>query len=233
VVVDETRVRMTERLLARYVSPFLLEQLMGSPDDAASGRRQPAAVVTCRLPGFALAMAGLTPGRVAELLNPWLGAVSSAAQARGGLLVRITGDECVAVFGPPLATPDFVPRACLFARETMLAHQSVCDGWSKSSLPGLACAIGVAEGPCWAGSVGNEHRSEYVVLGEAVERSRLLAVQAAESRVHVASGVFEALQSLERASKEPKVPKMVFRRRLTPTPGMQGEPVDTFHLDWR
>jgi class 3 adenylate cyclase len=234
----ETRVReqvsALERAhrLKRYVAPQLADAILASDADVTSRReRRPITVMFADLRGFTPMVERVEPDVLAEILNRYFDEVSRIAFAHGGTIDKFIGDAVMVFFGAPEATGerDQATRCVAMALEIQRRIGELGDEFTRlgAGAP-LALRVGIASGLATVGSFGAAHRSDYTVVGAAVNRAARLEPLAAPGGVLVdeqthalVAGCFRAEPHGEVSLKGFAQPVQAFRM-LAPTPsGLQ------------
>ncbi len=134
------------------------------------------------------------------------------------LIVDDKGTTLIAALGlPPLAHEDDPVRGVLAAREMRAALGEV----------GMRCPVGVATGRAFCGSVGNERRREYTMIGDMVNLAARL-MQAASGDVLCDAATYRAAR--ERFAFE-EIPGIDLKGRIDPIPAYR--PLGTARLATR
>ena len=155
-------------LFGRYVGHDVARDAI---DRAATlgGQERFAAVLFVDIVGSTGIAAQRPPGEVVHLLNRFFNIVVDEVDRFDGFVNKFEGDAILAVFGAPMALDN--PAASALA-----ASRSMRDRLA-SNMPDIRAAIGVAAGEVVAGTVGDERRLEYTVIGDPVnEAARLTEV---------------------------------------------------------
>ncbi|GAA5042668.1 adenylate/guanylate cyclase domain-containing protein [Nocardia callitridis] len=136
---------------------------------------------------------GLTPQEFVAKLNRLLSTVIAATEENRGLVNKFEGDAALCVFGAPIALRDNATAALRAARR--IRDEVLTTGE-------LDIGIGVAHGQVFAGDVGSELRSEYTVIGDAVNEAARLTTAAKQvpHRILVSGAVIDAAAAEERAA---------------------------------
>ena len=112
------------------------------------------------------------PGEVVDMLNRFFGVVVDEIDKHGGLVNKFMGDAVLAVFGAPTEVDDHAGRALAAAR--------AISRRMPDELPDVRAGVGVCTGESVAGNVGTRERSEYTVVGDAVNAAARLTDLAKE-----------------------------------------------------
>lgn len=163
-------------LFGRYVGPEVVrdaltrDQLnrLNGPNGVSglSGEERFVAVLFVDLVGSTGLAATRPPAEVVTLLNRFFAIVVDEVNRHGGLVNKFAGDAVLAVFGAPTELPDAAGNSLAAARS--LAARLADE------LPEATAGIGVTAGVVVAGTVGDERRHEYTVIGDPVNEAARL-----------------------------------------------------------
>ncbi len=161
--------RRTRALFSRYVSPAVVEELMGNPDSVSlGGQRRDLTIMFVDIRGFTAYSENKAPEQVVSRLNEYLTAMTEVIFRHGGTLDKYLGDGLMAIYGAPIHLPDHVQRAI----QTAVDIQEVIDGlnrsWAEKGEPPLKIGVGINTGSVLVGNVGSPERMDYTVIGEDV-----------------------------------------------------------------
>jgi len=164
--------------LKRYVAPQLADAILASDTDVTSRReRRPITVMFADLRGFTPMVERLEPDVLAEILNRYFDEVSRIAFSHGGTIDKFIGDAVMVFFGAPEATGerDQATRCVAMALEIQRRIGELGDEFTRlgAGAP-LVLRVGIASGTATVGSFGAAHRSDYTVVGAAVNRAARL-----------------------------------------------------------
>ncbi|MBX7102321.1 MAG: response regulator [Myxococcaceae bacterium] len=211
------RTRETERvrrLFARYTSDAVVAEILKAGEVVLTGEKREVTVLFADIRNFTSLAESLPPEQVMALLNDVLGRLADAVLAYGGTLDKFLGDGLMAVFGAPVKRDDDASRALSAAKE-MLASMG-----RRGVAPQMDLGIGINSGPVVAGSLGNQRRTEYTCIGDAVNVAARLCALAGPSEILCGELTaaragplhrFEALAPVRLKGKSQAVP--VFRAR--------------------
>jgi adenylate cyclase len=174
--ITEARLRAN---LSRYFSPQVVDRLAHAGHAARAFRSQKAAILFADLRGFTALTEKMPPEDVAAFLNEYRRRIADPIISTRGMIDKFIGDGVMAVFGVPQPGPDD-------ARDAMLAGVgavSAIAGWSQErtaqGLPPVRIGVGIHYGDVIAGALGDEHRLEYTVIGDAVNTAARIEEEAA------------------------------------------------------
>jgi len=180
----------------RFVSRDVADSLVNDPTIyqlAATGRKRTVVVLFSDIRGFTTLSEQISPEGLFAILNEYLTAMVKIIFAHGGTLDKFIGDAILAHWGA-LEDGDsktFTKNA-LAATEAMIKELDRLNGdWEKRGLPELGIGIGLHLGEVLAGEIGSEQRTEFGVIGDAVNlASRLEGMTKAFSCQWLGSGQF-------------------------------------------
>jgi adenylate cyclase len=165
---EQRRKREVAALFGSYVDPAVLTELLRNPDAVRlGGERKVATVCFLDLAGFTDLSEKLSSEQLVSVVNAYLEEMSNCLFPFGAYIDKYIGDAVMAVFGVPLPLADDALAAC----EAALAAQAAMDGINRSlGVEGtrLSMRIGINTGEMIAGNVGSSRKTNYTVLGDAV-----------------------------------------------------------------
>ena len=162
--------RFVHDALGRYTSPALVDELLRNREllDRFGGTRQELTVYFSDIRGFTSFSEQMDPESLVELLNDYLSTLTEVVERHGGYVDKYIGDALMAVWGAPVPTADHALRACAAAVEMRDLVASRRAAWKERFGVEIAAGAGVNTGPMIAGNVGSRRKTNYTVLGDAV-----------------------------------------------------------------
>ena len=163
-----------------------------------------------------------------ETISPVIGLLASVAERYEGTIAKYAGDALLVFFGAPVAQEDHAERALRVALE-MHAELARARAHLAPEARALELHIGVNTGKVVAGMFGGDIRSDYSILGDAVNVAQRLEASAPSGETYVgattcrltaAAFELEALGELTLKGKDRPIPAW----RLV---GARAEPVGT------
>ncbi len=180
----------------RFVSRDVADSLVNDPSiyqQAAKGRKRRVVVVFSDIRGFTSLSEQISPEELFSLLNEYLTAMVSVIFAHGGTLDKFIGDAILAHWGA-LDDGDqekFASSALAAAQDMIRELARLNAEWKTRGLPELGIGVGLHLGEVLAGEIGSEQRTEFGVIGDAVNlASRLEGMTKAFSCQWLGSGQF-------------------------------------------
>ncbi len=186
------------RQFRRFVSRDVADSLVDNPSIyqlAATGRKRRVVVMFTDLRGFTSLSEQVPPEQLFSQLNEYLTSMVKIIFAHGGTLDKFIGDAILAHWG---ALEDGDDRqfasSAMAATEAMGATLAPLNAsWKTRGLPELEMGIGLHIGDVLAGEIGSVQRTEFGVIGDAVNlASRLEGLTKTFTCPWLASGAFIA-----------------------------------------
>ena len=162
--------RFVHDALGRYTSPALVAELLRHREllDRFGGTRQELTVYFSDIRGFTAFSEGMAPEALVGLLNEYLSEMSAIVERNGGYVDKYVGDAVMAVWGAPVPVPDHARRACTAALEMRDRLRVLRPAWKARFGVEIRAGAGLNTGPMVAGNVGSRQKTNYTVLGDAV-----------------------------------------------------------------
>lgn len=199
----ELNTYLTESVLKRFLPPSMVQK-------AAKGELlldlnpEPRLITTLfsDIVGFTQLSNTLRARRVAELLNEYLEAMTSAVFDNGGTIDKFMGDGILAIFGAPeeLTANEQVRRAVAAARAMLHSLNQLNQRWCEqgilggNGLPLVQFRCGIHQGTAVVGMFGGKQRSDYTAIGPSVNIAARLQQAAKPNSVLVSAAVADYLE---------------------------------------
>ncbi len=167
-VSQEVEKRRVRSLFSRFLSPQMVDQLLGTQDINSLNKRASVSILFSDIRGFTTLSEKMTPEEVVSLLNPYLEAMTGIIHKHGGTVDKYEGDAVIAFFGEPVPYADHALRAVRSAVDMRLELVHLNQGWQAESRlqQGLEIGIGVHTGEVFVGLLGSSQRINYTVIGD-------------------------------------------------------------------
>jgi class 3 adenylate cyclase len=171
--------------LGTYVSPEVAEQALKSDIVRLGGTRQATAILFTDLRGFTSLSESADPELLVRDLNEYFEHMVKAIRDEGGVVDKYIGDSIMAVFGAPTPHPDDAARAIRAAAALQTALAALNASRTRAGKKPIAHGVGVHFGEVVAGNIGTAERSQYTVIGDAVNVAARLESATKEHGVDV------------------------------------------------
>jgi adenylate cyclase len=170
---EERSRRQMREAIGPYVSQTVVDQVMESERlPNLGGQTFQVAILFSDIRDFTTISEALSAEEVVEMLNSYFSRICEPILAQGGMIDKFIGDAVMAVFGAPVAHPDFARRAvkaALAMKTIALDFQSWMDQrFSDKKLPSFRVGIGLHAGQAVIGNIGSEQRMGYTAIGDTV-----------------------------------------------------------------
>ncbi len=169
IVMEQSDKRFVKDLFGRYVSPQVANQILDLADAGKlqlGGEQRDATIMFADIRGFTKMSETMTPEEIVNMLNAHLGVAIDRVLANGGMVNKFAGDNIMAVWNAPQPQAEHARLACKAACEIQHALAELQE--KDSSSPRAQFGIGINTGQVVAGNVGSSGRTEYTVIGDAV-----------------------------------------------------------------
>jgi adenylate cyclase len=169
IVMEQSDKRFVKDLFGRYVSPQVANQILDLADAGnlqLGGEQREATVLFADIRGFTKLSESMAPQDIVNMLNSYLSIVIDKVLENGGMVNKFAGDSIMAVWNAPQAQEEHARLATKAAWEIQRALAELQE--KDASLPRAQFGIGINTGQVVAGNVGSSGRTEYTVIGDAV-----------------------------------------------------------------
>ncbi len=178
IVNEQSDKRFVHDLFGRYVSPQVAKEILSLADTNRlnlGGEQREVTVLFADIRGFTEMSEKMSPEAVVNMLNTYLSVISDHVLQNGGIINKFIGDNIMAIWNAPNYEPGHTKLAIKAAWE---AQQNIAElKQSDPSLVQVNFGIGINTGEALAGNVGSSGRTEYTVIGDAVNlASRICGV---------------------------------------------------------
>jgi adenylate cyclase len=191
--INDMVVGLREKLaLSRFVSQATIETVKegGGEIVARGGRRRRMTVLFSDIRGFTAFSETHEPEQVVEMLNHYLQVQSDIVVKHGGDIDKFVGDELMARF----EGPDMEARAIRCAVEMAAAVAALSR---KEGAHDIGIGVGVNAGDVVFGAMGSEQRTDFTVIGDAVNLGARLCSAARSGQVLVTGAVRAIAQDMK------------------------------------
>ncbi len=166
---EERERRRTRRMLELYLSPSMAEFVSERPERMnLGGERRSMTVLFSDIRGFTAISEQMSPEDLVECLNVYLGKMTDAVFATGGMLDKYIGDAVMAVWGAPLPSDHHERQALRTALDMVAALDTFNLEARDRDWPELKIGIGINTGEMVFGNMGSQHHMSLTVMGDEV-----------------------------------------------------------------
>ncbi len=211
---DVTRLRWLESTFARYVAPEVIEQMLARPEeDFMDMERREITVLFVDLRGFTRITQRLDPHVLQQMINQFLSNMVDCIKRYDGTVDKFVGDEVMALFGAPIATPDHALRGLLAALDMQSSHAAMMEAWTADQRPAAGIGIGVTTGEAFVGNIGTESRMDFTALGHTVNLAARLCGKAEAGEILTIGPTYHAAAEALKTTRLEPIPRFKFSPR--------------------
>jgi adenylate cyclase len=160
--------RLLRKQFERYVNDNVLEEILANPLSVdVKGRAVNATILATDIADFTTISESMSSREVVSRLNNYLSETSEALIEHGAFINKYIGDAILAVFGA-FEEGNHRKNACLGAlRALSIINKKISEAKEKGEMP-LHTRFGITTGEVTLGNIGSERKTEYTVIGDAV-----------------------------------------------------------------
>ena len=190
-----TRETATRNNLMRFLPGPLAEQVLsGNLDIALGGRTYHGTILFSDIIGFTRLSESMPPTEIVSMMNEYFARMVPCIEREGGSVDKFIGDAIMAFWGIPFDKGEAASsavQAALHMQNALLGFNSL---QAKDGLPILQTGIGLNSGMTVAGNIGVAQRSEYTLLGDAVNTASRIEHAAGKSQVLISGATLGELK---------------------------------------
>ena len=153
----------------RFVSPEVVEQLVGNPAALQfGGEVRNLTVLFTDIRDFTTYTERHPPQDVVHILREYLTTMADQVIANQGTLDKFIGDAVMAIFGAPVPYPDHAEKACRAALAMIDELDKLQAKWASEDREPFRMGIGINTAEMVVGNLGSEQLFDYTVVGDGV-----------------------------------------------------------------
>ncbi len=192
----QTRNRLLERLLTRYVSDKVAREILLDPgqDLRLDGQSCEVSVLFANIRGFTHFSEHLEPAQVTKVLNYIFHHLATSIFEHDGTLDKYLGDAIMAFYGAPIPSSDYPVQALRTAWTMQRRFSRLCR--KDPTLSELGIGIGLSTGEAVVGNIGSERIVDYTVLGYTPNIAQRLQGLAQRDQILMDERTYQAVQEI-------------------------------------
>jgi adenylate cyclase len=239
---EEARRRSLRDAFGHYLSPVMVDRLVGNPTALAlEGERKGLTVLFSDIRSFTSMGERYAddPVGLTRLLNRYFTAMTEEILARDGTIDKYIGDAIMAFWNAPLDDPEHPRHACLAALGMLrrlaalnreLAAELAAQGQDFAP---LRIGIGIETGEAFVGNMGSAQRFNYSVIGDAVNVASRLESSSKTYGFPIIVGSHVRAACPELAFLELEAAQLRGRQQTTDVHALVGDDAARGHTLWR
>ncbi len=216
VVREQSDKKFVKALFGRYVSSPVSRTLVNLAAEgrlALGGEEREVTILFADIRNFTQISERMTPDAVVKMINFCLPFIIDAVANNGGMVNKFAGDSIMAVWNAPQSQPDHAWLAVKAALEAQIEMDRI--GAADPGSVTVRFGIGVNTGKALAGNVGTAGRSEYTVIGDAVNLASRICGSAPGGETWIGPDTYEQVNlRVEADALEPQS----FKGKTRPVP---------------
>jgi len=156
--------------LGRFFAPEVAEQIRRAEVTLMSGQgeRRDAAILSIDLRGFTKLSSGMSPAELIAVLGEYQSCLVPIIQRHGGSIDKYLGDGILASFGATVPSASYAANLCRAVDELTARARAWQQERASRDVPAPGVGMAGAVGEVVFGTIGDETRLEYTVIGEVV-----------------------------------------------------------------
>jgi class 3 adenylate cyclase/tetratricopeptide (TPR) repeat protein len=184
------------RKIQRYLPRALIEKILAQKDRIEGERRQ-VTIMFCDMKGFTPLTERLGPEETFTLMDKVVEILIHRVNEYEGTVNEIRGDGILAVFGALDALEDAPQRAILSAIDIHKRVAEFSEGLARDPRIGpIQLRIGINTGPVVIGTVGNDLRVQFTVVGDTINMASRMESLAEPGTTYVTDDTYRLTENL-------------------------------------
>jgi adenylate cyclase len=204
VVSEQTNKQLIKDLFGRYVSPQVASTILDLEDVgklSLGGELRCVTTLFADMRGFTKMSENKTPKEVVDLLNTYLSIMIEHVIDNEGIVNKFAGDNIMGVWNAPQSQTN---HALLAVKAAWKSQQSMKKKQEEdTSLPQVQFGMGINTGDAIAGNMGSTGRTEYTVIGDAVNLASRLCSGAPGGEIWIGPETYNQVKDYIEAEQLP------------------------------
>jgi len=190
---EDTRETDMRSVFLRQFPPKVAERLAGkySHEKIGGEKVDPVTILVSDVRNFTALSAEMDPDAVVRMINEMFDALVPIVFEFDGVVDKFVGDSVLAVFGSPEPDDQQWEKAVRAALEMQNAIRMLGEGRRARRLPEFEIGISVHSGEVIHGFIGSQQRTEYTIIGDAVNKASRFCDGAGPGEIIISEPVFE------------------------------------------
>jgi adenylate cyclase len=203
-IYERREIRLLRQILGRSIDPRVMDRLLASPDvDFLKGELLELSVLFADIRGSTHLAENTEPELLVEFIKDYLSHMTDVILKHEGTVDKFVGDEVMALFGAPVPQEDHALRAVRVGLAMQSAYQTLMKRWQERGVAVTPIGIGIATGEMTAGEMGGPQRTNYTVIGRAVNLGSRICGVAKGNQVLVSQRTYDLIKDVVEAISLP------------------------------
>lgn len=183
----------------RYFDPHVADNILtNSSGPLIPTQYVEASVLFVDMVNFTAMCEQLSPEQVACLLNIYYTLIQRASSFYHGTLDKFIGDGAMIIFGVPIPRAHHSFHAVCCGQLILGLVEQLNQYRCTQQLPTLEFRLGLHCGSMLAGSLGDEERLQYTVVGDSVNTASRLCSKGQSGKLTISKAIFDACGGTDR-----------------------------------
>jgi adenylate cyclase len=194
---EQSDKRFITNLFGRYVSPQVADNILNLADTGElrlGGQQKEVTILFADIRNYTRISEQMTPEAIVNMLNIYLSVMIERVLENEGMVNKFAGDNIMAVWNAPQSQSKhaFLAVKAAFEAQNIIANMQEKD----PSLPRVQFGVGINTGIALAGNVGSSGRTEYTVIGDAVNLASRICSATPGGEVWIGPQVYQIIKDL-------------------------------------
>lgn len=186
--------RRIEQMFGNAVGEELLEYIHAHPEILTQSTRRTATVLFCDIRGFTSLTESLESHELVALLEEHFEALWAPLAEQGAWVDKYVGDLVMAAWNVLKPAEDQALRAVRAAVEMKIARHRLNQARAEQALPLVEIGIGIHTGEVVGGNVGSRKRSNFTLIGDAVNLASRIENEARHGEILISQSTYELVK---------------------------------------
>ena len=173
-----------------YTPKFLADKIL-TARSAIEGERKLVTVLFADVANYTSISEKLDPEEVHQLMDGCFKLLMDEIHRYEGTIDKFTGDGIMALFGAPVASEDHAQRACYAALAIQKALTEYGEKVREECGMEFKMRMGLNSGPVIVGSIGNDLRMDYTVIGDTINLASRMENMAKPGTIFVSTDTYK------------------------------------------
>lgn len=184
--VQDAEKRRLRNMFKRYLHPDIIQRLLAAEDvDFFKGEHKILCILFSDIRGFTTFAESRGPAEVVARLNEYFDAMAEVTAHYGGVVDKFLGDGLMVFFGGFSEKGNASVAGCQTAVAMIRKLDELNAVWAAKGEPTFRIGIGLHTGLVMVGNIGSKNKTEFTIIGDAVNLAARLQDKTKELGVDV------------------------------------------------